>query len=968
MRLRQEVVNVVLAECLQDAGLTAVPEQIIRAAASGDVRLPDVIVDFQGLRLAIEGEFATTPDAEAKAIAKATSRVEEGLAHLGIGVVYPAEAASWTFPELRERLPHARLAFGVASELPERPSLTEGDVGHLGEGLRRAYETLVEDEALQRAVAVLEVAVDEWVRALQGQPGSTGRYAAVLGIHETPKGGSGPHGPALTAEERVAVNRVAGLVLTNALIFQEILSRTDNRVSSIAVAEDDGPAHAALPAHWRFILDEVNYAPIFHLARGVLVSTSASHLVDHALRALVGSALQIVRWRAALRHDLMGRLYHRLLPTPKYLGAYYTSVSAAVLLLKLALGRGAVRVDWSDLTTVSQLRVADLACGTGTLLMAAADACIDNHVRDCVVQHRQVEMAELQRLLLGHVIWGYDVLPSAVHLTASTLMLRHPEVPVNVTNLHSLPLGGDHHELGTLEFLFANRIGRATPLLGPGRRPQRVRGKGEPEVGSAELPLLDVCVMNPPFTRTAGENLLFGNLPKDQRPKMQKRLQKGVRMAPPRPGSGARGLSASITAGLGSVFVALADRRLKPGGTMALVLPQGLLSGVAWAKTRDLLERDYDLDCIVVSHEPDRWNFSDNTDLSECLVVARRREVNGESEGSVTCVNLWRNPRNPTEALAVARSLGEAYVPDALGDQGALQLRLGSLKMGEAVAIPQRTLRQGLWQFGCAYAQSELLRAFMHLRERRLYLPGRGVCAEVPLAALSSFAAVGPDRRDVHDGFEEASGETPFPAFWNHDSERVLTLNQVPNRHLSPLPKAKPGRHLRKAHDLWPRAGRLLIAEKFWLNTDRLAAVYLPLPVLSNVWWPTRLNHRGEQAEQVAALWLNSTLGLTMVLGHRGETRGAWCQLKKPIVEQMPVLDLDRLKRRQWRALLECFEQVADATLQPFPGMEDDPVRAAIDEAISGALGLPDVAPLRAMLAREPVVTLDPDRLTRHPY
>jgi hypothetical protein len=967
VRLRQEVVNVVLAECLQDAGLAAVPEQIIRAAASGQVRLPDVIVDFEGLRLAIEGEFATTPDAEAKAVNKATERVEEGLAHVGIGVVYPAEAASWAFEELRRRLPESRLVFAVATELPGAPSLVEGTVEHLCEALRRAYDTLIEDEALQRAVAVLEVAIDRWVSALRPQPGSTARCARVLGVWGPPEEVSPAQRLSLPAEQGAAVNRVAGLVLVNALIFQEILSREDDRVRHLARCQAEEFIHMTLPEHWRFILREINYYPIFHLAHELLANTSSSPHVDQALRALATSAQQIVQWKAALRHDLMGRVYHRLLQEAKYLGAYYTSVPAAVLLLKLALSRGAAPLDWSDLGAISALRIADLACGTGTLLMAAADACIDNHVRDCVAQHAPVAMEELQRALLGDVIWGFDVLPSALHLTASTLALRNPEVPVNVTNLYSLPLGGRQHYLGTLEFLFANRIGQVAPLFGPAALPERVVGKGDPESGSVELPRLDVCVMNPPFTRSVGGNLLFGNFPAAERKRMQERLQKGVRTAA-QAGSGARGLSASITAGLGSVFVALADRRLKPGGTMALVLPQGLLSGVAWAKTRELFEKAYDLDCIVVSHEPDRWNFSDNTDLSECLTVARKRDVNGEPEGSVTCANLWRNPRNATEALAVARQLGEAYVPDVFADQGVLQLRVGALKMGEALAIPQRLLKEGLWQFGCAYAQSELLRAFLHLREGRLYLPGQGLCGDVPLAPLASFAAVGPDRRDVHDGFEEAGGETPFPAFWGHDSERVLGLNQVPNRHLSPLPRAKPGRHLRKAHDLWPRAGRLLIAEKFWLNTDRVAAIYLPTPVLSNVWWPTRLNHRGEEAEQVAALWLNSTLGLITLLGHRGETRGAWCQLKKPIVEGMPVLDLDRLKAKQWRLLLKCFETVADTSLQPFPGMEDDPTRAAIDEAVSKALGLPDISPLRAMLAREPVITLDPERLTRHPY
>ena len=58
MAQRQEAVNVVLAQLLKKRGLVAAPEQIININKSGK-RLPDVIVDFWGLRLAIEAEFRT---------------------------------------------------------------------------------------------------------------------------------------------------------------------------------------------------------------------------------------------------------------------------------------------------------------------------------------------------------------------------------------------------------------------------------------------------------------------------------------------------------------------------------------------------------------------------------------------------------------------------------------------------------------------------------------------------------------------------------------------------------------------------------------------------------------------------------------------------------------------------------------------------------------------------------------------
>jgi hypothetical protein len=72
---------------------------------------------------------------------------------------------------------------------------------------------------------------------------------------------------------------------------------------------------------------------------------------------------------------------------------------------------------------------------------------------------------------------------------------------------------------------------------------------------------------------------------------------------------------ANTNAGLGSVFTAIADRHVKVGGRLALVLPAAVTTGVSWGSTRALIQQRYDLELVVTSHEPDRWNFSENTDL-----------------------------------------------------------------------------------------------------------------------------------------------------------------------------------------------------------------------------------------------------------------------------------------------------------------------------------------------------------------
>jgi hypothetical protein len=516
--------------------------------------------------------------------------------------------------------------------------------------------------------------------------------------------------------------------------------------------------------------------------------------------------------------------------------------------------------------------------------MAAAEAISDNYLRACGEQQVEPQLPRLSRLLIEDIIYGYDVLLSALHLTASTLALRAPDVTFRLTHMWALPLGGQHHRLGSIEFLRDFQAPITADLFGASVTPGQVTAREDRQQQFARIPDLDVCVMNPPFTRSVGGNLLFGSLPTAERQPMQRELAKLLRI--PR-------VHASGTAGLGSVFAATGDLHLKVGGRMALVLPKALLSGVAWQETRNLFRLKYQLEYLIVSHDPDRWNFSENTDLSEVLLIARKIDSTGATppkvEENVTCINLWKNPTTAVEALGVAHAVMGGAPSGIEQGQGALEITLGDTKFGEAVAVPWVQLREKSWMGPCAYAQSELLRVSQQLIKGNLILPGSSDVATFPTCPLGQLGTLGPDRRDIHDGFRLSSRRTAYPAFWGHDASTMMTLAVTPNKYLLPLPRATKGRPLRKASDLWPRAGRLVLAERLRLNTQRLVCSRLDSNVLSNVWWPLAFRKEDVAAEKALVLWLTSTLGLLIQLAHREETEGAWVDFKKPVLTGMPV-------------------------------------------------------------------------------
>jgi hypothetical protein len=762
--------------------------------------------------------------------------------------------------------------------------------------------------------------------------------------------------------QRVA--RTTALTIVNAMLFQQVLSRYDRRVPALpALVERDNVAER-LSAAWQRILTEIDYIPIFQLARDLVLQLTGTPGIDLALRDLAQAAQRITARQAALRHDLMGRIFHQFLTDRKYFGAFYTTVPAATLLLKLALDPSQMRVNWKDIDAIKRLRIADLASGTGTLLKAALHTVVDNHVRAAAENGEAPKLDDVHRVLVEDVLWGLDVVPFAIHLAATALALHDPEVRFATMNLVTLPLGAPTHatrrrrpaaarariRLGSIDLFLSRRIAIQADLFGaaaagPTRRTPVVTTQEE-----VEVPTLDLCVMNPPFTRSVGGNLLFGNRPEAERAEMQRDLRSMMARL---------NVPANVTAGLGSVFGALGHRLLNPGGQLALVLPRAILSGIAWAPTRELLARDYHVRSIVVSHEPGAWNFSENTDLSECLLVARRL-AEGEVAGPTKVINLWRRPRNSIEALAVAHQL--ASVPGAsLTGTGIDEVVLGGEKIAEVVLVEPGRITAGRFNEGSAFAQTDLCRIARALQDGRLYLPGRGQVAAIPMVTLDNVAEIGPDRRDVHDGFQLSPGVTAYPTLWGHETGAMRCLAEEPNAYLAPLPRARPGRPLRPVTLLWPRAGRLMMAERLRLNTARVVCVQLGRRALSNMWWPLTFTHgtadERRESEQILALWLNSTLGLIMLMAARVDTEGPWIQLKKPILSALQVLDAARLTERQRAQLVRLYNYVKDGELGRIPEIADDAVRAQIDAGLMHALGIDaNLREVRDLVASEPLL------------
>jgi hypothetical protein len=180
-RQREEVLNTVLAACIGARGTDASPETILRR---GSIK-PDVIAKLRGLRCAIEGKVADVLHAKTVVLDDARRRVDQGIAHLAIGVVYPRHLRTTQFARLPEEMNRASLEFTFVTDAGT-DQWHVGGISEILSELRRAHDVIVRDDVLQQSVDLLEVGIREVADTLFGSSGTCDRLISILGVGGKP--------------------------------------------------------------------------------------------------------------------------------------------------------------------------------------------------------------------------------------------------------------------------------------------------------------------------------------------------------------------------------------------------------------------------------------------------------------------------------------------------------------------------------------------------------------------------------------------------------------------------------------------------------------------------------------------------------------------------------------------------------------------------------------------------------------
>ena len=894
----ENTANVALAELLQPM----LPGYAVRGEQLGTIaghqgRHPDVLITAAGRSpVVVEAEYEpnATPEADARPRLGLAITGETRLVEAAIALRYPAHIAP--ADDLAAALAAARLSYCVlyenGSRFPESGWLDSG-VADLADLIRLVS---VPQREVDAAVDDLQSGIDYAADVLNQMPASrpdiSPAIAQRLNINDVPQ-----------------MRRMACAIIANAMLFHERLAGRHGIKPLYQICNRDNPnPQPEILDTWNDIL-EINYLDIFQIARDIVAELPTQEAAQ-ILNTISFQVLSIAARGVNNDHDLTGQVFQRLIADRKYLATFYTLPPSAALLARLAVSK-MDGVDWGDAAAIGQLRIADFACGTGALLSAVYEQIAACHER------AGGDLAALHPLMLEQVIYGCDVMPSAIHITGSTLAGLQPTVGFTHSNLHTMAYGRQDDgnvRIGSLEMLDANSELNSTILGG----------------------YFDLVIMNPPFTRNttnegeySGEfNAAFAAFGTSD--EVQKAM--GKRMKSVQKGTCYHG-----NAGLASAFAALGDKKLKPGGILAMVLPLSVASGLSWQGFRKVLDDRYvDLAVLSIASNGKDMSFSSETGIAECLVIARKARSTDIHSHRARFTSLRRRPAGFAHAAALAQAILQndrmRNVED--GPYGGTLLRMGDDAAGAMLSAPQSN---GANWGNVRLSDYALAQAAHALTQKQLWLPAQVAPLELLTVQLNELGKLGLHHRDVEgppprgpfDIYKsDVSPTNTYVALWNHDAKKETRILCGPDAQLV----VRQGME-EKAAVVYATASRSHLNVEFTFGSQALSVALTDRESIGGSSWPNVIFTDG-RFDYAFAVWGNSTLGLVSHWWHSSRQQSSKVRMTIRSAESLPVLDFRALTDEQMATAQAIFEEFRNKDLMPAYLADADPNRAALDRRI----------------------------------
>ena len=885
---------------------------------------PDILITAPGRApVVVEAEYMPAATVESDAKSRLGLKVADSgrIIEAAIALRYPESVSE--AHDLRAALSSNRLSYCVLTEA--------------GAGANRFPESgwldgSVEDLAdMARLASVPQRAVNEATTTLQ--EGIEGAAKRLDEVNETRQGITMEIARRLGMVNVQQTRRMACAIIANALVFHERIAGMHEGVKPLTLVCGESvanPQREVLGA-WDDIL-KINYWPIFAIAKDIVEQLGAGDAAS-ILRRLRETAQSVNAAGVNNSHDLTGRIFQRLIADRKYLATFYTLPASAALLARLAVAK-MEGVDWSDADAIGRLRIGDFACGTGAHLSAVYEQIAARHER------AGGDAAELHTVMMEEVLYGCDVMPSAVHITGSTLSGMEPGVRFNKSRLYTMPYGRMEDRsvmIGSLEFLQSSDVltlfNTSDPAMRTGSAGEETAAQVRAEIPDAGY---DLVIMNPPFTRATnhgGDNSRVVNpafAAYNSSPSTQRRMGDRIN-------NFGRGTCYHGNAGMASAFAALAHRKLKAGGVLALVLPLAAAGGLSWQDFRAMLGAGYtDLTILSISAASIKdMSFSADTGLGECLVVARKIKSEEPDPKRARFASLKHRPQGLPHASSIAGMLlGTSKIRSIEdGPFGGTGLTLGEEHVGESITAPIEAGGES-WS-AVRLADYAVAQAAYALSQNQLWLPGNSSSLHLKTALLGDTGKLGLVDRDItgpapRGPFDKTapSPTATYPALWNHDAQKETRIVCAPDSQL----RVRSGMET-KASEVWTTASRAHLNRDFRFNSQPLAAAFTERESLGGRSWPN-VTFSDKRFDFAFVVWANSTLGMLLHWWQSSRQDSGRGTTTIRSAESLPVLDLRALTDDQLAMAETIFDEFRDRELQPAYLADADPNRALLDRRV----------------------------------
>ena len=737
--------------------------------------------------------------------------------------------------------------------------------------------------------------------------------------------------------------RMAATIMINALVFHQNLAGQHNVKNLDQIASSGFLTQASVLEEWGKILS-VNYWSIFNIASELLRSINPPAMAIDALRVMRRTADRLVGLGVSQSHDLSGTVFQRLIADRKFLATFYTRPESAALLAHLAIPDDG---GWGDKERVKNFRIADYACGTGTLIHAAYRRVNQLHWL------AGGDPEKLHAHMMEKALTACDVLPSSVHLTASMLSSSHPRQRYDGSRTIVMQYGKTEQggvSIGSLDLL--GETGVIKPLI-PLHTATAVTGTGEAHSEfDVDMPPFsqNLVIMNPPFT-SGGSDYTEGN-PAGYNKKQfhglgtdwetQERMFNLAKEY-------AEGTCAHGYAGIASWFVVLADRMVRKAGTVALVLPMTALQGTSWKKVRERIAQNYS-DVMVLTIAAARQgdqSFSADTGMAETLIVCR--ESSSAPDGRGLFISLRRRPESEMEATELARAM-RALAANATirtledGPFGGNPLLIGNEFIGEMIDAPLSA--DAPWS-AVRISDFAVVQTAFQLVNGAVWLPQMQEqnMLSLPMTVIQQVCKVGiTDNNIVGNGSQTAFNRikppslTPtYPMLWGHNAQLEKRMVVAPDSE----GRVKPGRETR-ATEIWETRSHAHHNRDFRFNSQPLAVAFTETQTIGGRAWPNM--KFDDPAHEIAyILWGNTTLGLLCYWWHSSRQQAGRGSMPITAIRSMPTLDVTKLTQAQLETAEEIFEDMRDGQFLPANEAYRDNARKELDHRVLiDMLGLPE--------------------------